>query len=221
MRVLRYVGKRLIFIVPQLFGIILVSFLLVKLIPGDPAVLMLGPFATEEQLLKLRAGMGLQGTVLDQFWIYLKNLVQGDLGTSWQTTRPVLEDLFMRFPATLELITLALVLALGIGIPLGVLAAYFKRSVVKKFSDYYGLLAGALPDFWLGLVLIFFFYTLLGWAPDPLGRLGIAVIAPPTVSGFLIIDSIVAGNWEALWSALGRLILPVVTLGVINAGPIL
>jgi peptide/nickel transport system permease protein len=221
MRVLRYIGKRLIFIVPQLFGIILVSFLLVKLIPGDPAVLMLGPFASEEQLAKLRAGMGLQGSVLDQFWIYLKNLVQGDLGTSWQTTRPVLEDLFMRIPATLELITLALVLALAIGIPLGVAAAYFKRSIIKKFSDYYGLLAGALPDFWLGLVLIFFFYTLLGWTSDPLGRIGISVIPPPTVTGFLIIDSIVAGNWEALWSSLGRLILPVITLGVINAGPIL
>ncbi len=221
MRVLRYVGKRLIFIVPQLFGIILVSFFLVKLIPGDPAVLMLGPFATEEQLEKLRAGMGLQGTVLDQFWIYLTNLVQGDLGTSWQTTQPVLLDLFQRFPATLELITLALLLALVIGIPLGVAAAYFKRSIIKKFSDYYGLLAGALPDFWLGLVLIFFFYTMLDWVPAPLGRLDIALIPPPTVTNFLLIDSVIAGDWQALWSALGRLILPVVTLGVINAGPIL
>jgi len=221
MRVLRYVGKRLIFIVPQLFGIVLVSFLLVKMIPGDPAVLMLGPFATVDQLAKLRAEMGLQGTVLDQFWIYLTNLVQGDLGTSWQTTQPVLLDLFQRFPATLELITLALVLALAIGIPLGVAAAYFKRSIVKKFSDYYGLLAGALPDFWLGLVLIFFFYTLLDWVPAPLGRLDIALVPPPTVTNFLLIDSVIAGNWPALWSALGRLILPVVTLGVINAGPIL
>ncbi|MSO73802.1 MAG: ABC transporter permease [Alphaproteobacteria bacterium] len=221
MRVLRYVGKRLVFIVPQLFGIILVSFLLVKLIPGDPAVLMLGPFATQEQLEKLRAGMGLQGTVLDQFWIYLTNLVQGDLGTSWQTTQPVLLDLFQRFPATLELITLALLLALLIGIPLGVAAAYFKRSIVKKFSDYYGLLAGALPDFWLGLVLIFFFYTVLDWVPAPLGRLDIALVPPPTVTNFLLIDSVIAGDWQALWSALGRLILPVVTLGVINAGPIL
>jgi peptide/nickel transport system permease protein len=221
MRVLRYVGKRLIFVVPQLIGIILVSFLLVKMIPGDPAVLMLGPFATEEQLAKLRADMGLQGTVLDQFWIYLKNLVQGDLGTSWQTTQPVLLDLFQRFPATLELITLALLLALLIGIPLGVAAAYFRRSIVKKFSDYYGLFAGALPDFWLGLVLIFFFYTLLDWVPAPLGRLDIAVIPPPPVTNLLIVDSLIDGNWQALWSALGRLILPVVTLGVINAGPIL
>ena len=221
MRIARYVAKRLLFIGPQLFGIVLVSFLLVKLIPGDPAVLMLGPFATADQLTALRADLGLQGGVLEQFWIYLQKLVQGDLGTSWQTTQPVLDDLMLRFPATLELITLSLLLALLIGIPLGVAAAYFKRSIVRKFSDYYGLLAGALPDFWLGLVLIYLFYTLLGWTPPPLGRIDIALIPPPPVIGFYVFDSLVAGDWAAMWSSLGHLVLPVVTLGIINAGPIL
>jgi ABC-type dipeptide/oligopeptide/nickel transport system permease component len=221
MRVVRYIGKRLLYIGPQLFGIILVSFLLVKLIPGDPAVLMLGPFASEDQLEGLRAQLGLKGSVLEQFWIYLTHLVQGDLGTSWQTTQPVTSDLFQRFPATLELITLSLLLALLIGIPLGVAASYFRRSIVKKFSDYYGLLAGALPDFWFALVLIYLFYTTLQWTPPPLGRIDIALITPPVVTGSLIIDSIIAGDWPALWSSLGHLILPVVTLGVINAGPIL
>lgn len=221
MRIARYVAKRLLFIGPQLFGIVLVSFLLVKLIPGDPAVLMLGPFATADQLTALRADLGLQGGVLEQFWIYLQKLVQGDLGTSWQTTQPVLDDLMLRFPATLELITLSLLLALLIGIPLGVVAAYFKRSIVRKFSDYYGLLAGALPDFWLGLVLIYLFYTLLGWTPPPLGRIDIALIPPPPVIGFYVFDSLVAGDWAAMWSSLGHLVLPVVTLGIINAGPIL
>lgn len=221
MRIARYIGRRLLFIGPQLVGIILVSFVLVKLIPGDPAVMMLGPFATEGQLAKLRAEMGLEGTIIDQFWIYLINLIQGDLGTSWQTTRPVFDDLALRFPATLELITLSLLLALLIGIPLGVAAAYFKRSIVKKFSDFYGLLAGALPDFWFGLILIYIFYTLLEIAPAPLGRIDFAMIAPPSVSNFLIVDSIIAGNWQALGSALAHLVLPVVTLGVINAGPIL
>jgi peptide/nickel transport system permease protein len=221
MRIARYIGKRLVFIVPQLLGIILVSFVLVKFIPGDPAVMMLGPFATDEQLKKLRVDLGLQGTILDQFWIYLKHLVRGDLGTSWQTTKPVLEDLLLRFPATLELITLALLLALVLGIPLGVAAAYFKRSIVKKFSDYYGLLAGALPDFWLGLVLIYLFYLVLGWAPPPLGRIDIAATVPPTVTGSYVVDSLIAGDWTALYSSLSHLALPVITLGVINAGPIL
>lgn len=221
MRVVRYIAKRLLFIGPQLFGIVLVSFLLVKLIPGDPAVLMLGPFATEEQLAALRTDLGLQGSVLEQFWIYFQKLVQGDLGTSWQTTRPVVEDLLLRFPATLELITLSLLLALLIGMPLGVAAACFKRSIVRKFSDYYGLLAGALPDFWFGLVLIYLFYTLLAWTPPPLGRIDIALIPPPAVTGFYVLDSILSGDWSALWSSLGHLVLPVATLGIINAGPIL
>ena len=221
MRILRYIGRRFLFIGPQLFGIILVSFLLVKLIPGDPAVMMLGPFATEQQIAMLNAEMGLEGTIIDQFWIYLQNLVQGDLGTSWQTTKPVFDDLAIRFPATLELITLSLLLALLIGIPLGVAAAYFKRSIVKKFSDYYGLLAGSLPDFWLGLILIYLFYTIMQVAPAPLGRIDFAVLPPAPVTNFLIIDSLIAGNWQALWSTLGHLVLPVVTLAVINAGPIL
>lgn len=221
MRILRFIGRRLLFVVPQLLGIIIVSFLLVKMIPGDPAVMMLGPFASEEQLARLRAQLGLDGTILDQFWIYLQGLVQGDLGTSWQTTRPVMEDLLLRFPATLELVILSLLLALLIGIPLGVAAAYFKRSMVKKFSDYYGLLAGSLPDFWLGLVLIYIFYTQLSWVPPPLGRMGIAILPPPPITNFVVIDSLLAGNWHALWSALGHLALPVITLGVINAGPIL
>ena len=147
--------------------------------------------------------------------------MQGDLGTSWQTTQPVIDDLLLRFPATLELITLSLLLALSIGIALGVAAAYFKRSIVRKFSDYYGLLAGALPDFWLGLVLIYLFYTLLGWTPPPLGRIDIALIAPPPVIGFYVFDSLLAGDWAAMRSSLGHLVLPVVTLGIINAGPIL
>jgi len=221
MRIARYVAKRLLFIGPQLFGIVLVSFLLVKMIPGDPAVLMLGPFATKDQLTALRGDLGLQGGVLEQFWIYLQKLLQGDLGTSWQTTQPVVDDLLLRFPATLELITLSLLLALLIGIPLGVAAAYFKRSIVRKFSDYYGLLAGALPDFWLGLVLIYLFYTLLGWTPPPLGRIDIALIPPPPISGFYVFDSLLAGDWPALSSSLGHLVLPVITLGIINAGPIL
>lgn len=221
MRVARYIGKRLLYIGPQLFGIVLVSFLLVKLIPGDPAVMMLGPFASEDQLAQTRAQLGVDKGVLQQFWLYVTNLVHGDLGTSWQTTQPVTSDLFQRFPATLELITLSLLLALVIGIPLGVAASYFRRSIVKKFSDYYGLLAGALPDFWFALVLIYLFYTELQWTPPPLGRIDIALIAPPTVTGFLIIDSLIARDWAALWSSLGHLILPVVTLGVINAGPIL
>jgi ABC-type dipeptide/oligopeptide/nickel transport system permease component len=221
MHLTRYIISRLLFIIPQLFGIILVGFFLLKLIPGDPAVLMLGPFATSDALAEIRAKLGLDRSLIVQLGYYLLNVVQGDLGRSWQTTRPVLEDLLTRFPATLELISLAMLVALLIGLPLGVAGARFKRGVLRKITDYYGLLAGALPDFWVGLVLIFIFYTLLRLVPAPLGRLDISIIPPPMVTGMYIIDSVLAGNKEALYSALSHLILPVMTLGVIAAGPIL
>jgi peptide/nickel transport system permease protein len=221
MALVGYIGRRLLFVGPQLVGILLVSFLLVKLIPGDPAVLMLGPFATADALARLRAELGLDRTLIEQFLIYLWNVAHGDLGTSWQTTLPVTTDLAQRFPATLELVTLGLLLALLIGIPLGVAGARFQRGVVRRAADYYGLLAGSLPDFWLALVLIFVFYTILGIAPAPLGRIDFAIIPPEPVTGALLIDSLLAGNWAAFRNAAGHLVLPVLTLGLINAGPIL
>jgi ABC-type dipeptide/oligopeptide/nickel transport system permease component len=216
-----YIGRRLLFVAPQLFGIILVSFMLVKLIPGDPAVLMAGPFASERVLAELRADLGLDKSLAEQFFIYIGNVVQGDLGRSWQTTLPVTEDLAQRFPATLELITLSLLLALAIGIPLGIAGARRKTGIIRRIADYYGLFAGALPDFWFALVLIFLLYTGLGLVPAPLGRLDFAIIPPPTITGFLLIDSLLDGNLTAFWNAAGHLVLPVITLGVINAGPIL
>lgn len=221
MPLLAYIGRRLIFVIPQLLGILFVSFMLVKLIPGDPAVMMLGPFATEDGLAKLRTELGLDRSVLEQFGIYVMRILEGDLGTSWQTTMPVTSDLAQRFPATLELVTLSLAVALLIGIPLGVAGAKNSSGILRKIADYYGLMAGSLPDFWFALVLIFVFYTMLGIAPAPLGRLDFVIIPPNPVTGSLLIDSLLEGNWAAFRNTAGHLVLPVLTLGVINAGPIL
>lgn len=221
MRVLSYLGHRIVFILPQLLGIVLVSFMLVKSIPGDPATLMLGPTATPEAIAGLREQLGLDKPLYVQFFIYVANLFSGDLGTSWQTTRPVLEDLLMRFPATLELVTLSLLLAIIIGVSVGLASALNEKGWVARVSDLYGLSAGSLPDFWLGLVLIFIFYTILGWAPAPLGRIDMAVISPPPVTGLYTVDALIAGDMEAFVSAVKHLVLPVLTLGLINAGPIM
>ena len=221
MLLLRFIARRIPYVIPQLFGITLVSFFMVKLIPGDPAVMMLGPMASERSLTALREKMGLSKPLWQQFLYYIRDVIHGDFGTSWQTTRPVTEDLFQRFPATLELVTIGLLLALIIGFPLGVAAARLRSGPVRKFADYYGLLAGAMPDFWLALVLIYIFYTQLGWIAAPLGRIDMAVVPPKTVTGSLVIDSLLTGNFEALSSSFGHLVLPVLTLGIINAGPIL
>ncbi len=221
MSVLFSLSKRLVFVVPQLLGIVLVSFLLVKSIPGDPAVLMLGPTATPSAIAALQQQLGLDQPLYTQFLIYVRDLLHGDLGTSWQTTRPVLEDLVQRFPATLELVTYSLVLAILIGVTLGVYAARNPSGWVARVTDFYGISAGALPDFWFALVLIFIFYTVLGWAPAPLGRIDMIVLPPMPVTGALTIDSLLAGDFEAFKSACAHLVLPVLTLGLLNAGPIL
>jgi len=221
MRVARYLLQRLAFVLPQLLGIVLVSFLLLKSIPGDPAVLMLGPTATPDAIAGLRAQMGLDKPLTSQFVLYVGHLLHGDLGTSWQTTRPVLDDLLQRFPATLELVTFSLILAIAVGLSLGTLSALRPHGWVARAVDLYGLAAGALPDFWFALVLIFVFYSAAHWAPAPLGRLDISVIAPATITGFLTIDTLLAGDLEAFRSAVAHLVLPVLTLGLINAGPIM
>jgi ABC-type dipeptide/oligopeptide/nickel transport system permease component len=221
MMILRYIGTRLVFIVPQIVGIILVAFILIKTIPGDPAILMLGPMATTSSIAQLRTQLGLDQSLPVQFWIYLKHLATGDFGTSWQTTRPVLEDLMQRFPATLELVTYGMLLALFIGIPLGVLSAVNRKGALAKIGNIYGLLAGALPDFWLALTLIYIFYTVLGLAPAPIGRIDVMLLPPPSVVGFYTVDSLLAGDWIVFSSTVSHLLLPVLTLGVINAGPIM
>ncbi len=217
----RYIGERVLFLIPQIIGIVLVGFVLIKAVPGDPATLMLGPMATPDSIARLRGELGLDKSLPVQFVIYLSKLAHGDLGTSWQTTQPVLEDLKVRFPATLELITFGLALALLIGIPLGIVSAMRTHRALARIGDFYGLVAGALPDFWLALLLIYIFYSLLGWVSSPIGRIDVSIVPPETITGFYTTDSLIEGNWQAFWSAVQHLILPVATLGLINAGPIL
>jgi peptide/nickel transport system permease protein len=211
----------MLFLVPQIVGIVLVGFILIKAVPGDPATLMLGPMATPDSISRLRGELGLDKPLPVQFFIYIDKLAHGDFGTSWQTTQPVLVDLRVRFPATLELVTSGLLVALLIGIPLGVVSALRKRGSLAKLGDFYGLVAGALPDFWLALILIYVFYSLLGWVSSPIGRIDVMIIPPETITGFYSVDSVLEGNWPALWSSAQHLVLPVATLGLINAGPIL
>ena len=230
MRIARYLLYRLTFILPQLLGIVLVSFFLVKSIPGDPAVLMLGPTATPDAIASLRAQMGLDQPLYIQFILYVNHLLHGDLGTSWQTTRPVLDDLIQRFPATLELVTFSLILAIVVGMGLGVVSALNPKGWMGRLADMYGLSAGALPDFWFALVLIFVFYTLgarrralprgLGQPPNLRRKVPQAArLAMARHHGAT--DTLLAGDMEAFRSAVSHLILPVLTLGLINAGPIM
>ena len=221
MKVLRYLAVRLAFVLPQVFGVALVAFFLLKLIPGDPAPMMLGPLATTEAVAKLRAEMGLDQPLPNQFVAYLGRLVQGDLGRSWQTTNPVLVDLAQRVPATLELITLSLLIAIAVGVPLGLAAGRRPEGRMARLADGYAVTAGALPDFWLALVLIFVFYSVFKLVPPPIGRLDFATFPPPAVTGSYLVDALLAGNIVTFRAALSQLLLPVATLAIIYIVPIL
>jgi peptide/nickel transport system permease protein len=217
----RYLGRRLLFVVPQLIGITFITFLLVQLIPGDPARLMLGPLASEETIHLLRDHMGLNRSFPEQYVLYVWHALHGDLGSSWQSGNPVATDLRQRLPATLELITYSLLLSVLIAIPLGVRAARRPGKVSDRFSFGYGLVAGALPEFWLGLILILIFYVKLGWSAAPDGRLDVGVDPPTRITGAYTIDALFTANWTALESALKHLVLPVATLTITTVGPIL
>lgn len=220
-RPLRIVLSRLAMIVPQMIGVTLVTFLLVRLLPGDPVRLILGNFATPASIKAMHIKLGLDQSLPVQAWRYLVSVLHGDLGLSPFTSNPVLVDLAQRGPATLELILYAMILTVIVAVSVAVLSVIRPGGIVDVASRAYGLAAGAIPDFWVALLLVFFLFHVLGWAPAPFGRIDAMVTPPPAVTGFLTIDSLLAGNMTAFRSAAARLALPVLTLTIVNAGALM
>jgi ABC-type dipeptide/oligopeptide/nickel transport system permease component len=212
-------GRRLRFVLIQLFGAILITFLLVRLVPGDPARALAGGGASQETVQHIREQLHLNDSLPVQFWTYLTNLVQGNLGESTSTGNAVLNDLVERAPATIELITYAMLVSLLVAVPLGILLARSKRRIAKGFVQGYALLGGAIPDFWLALLLIYLLCYGVGIFPAPVGRIGF-LPPPPKVTGFYTFDSLVNGEFGTLWDSLKYLALPVITLVLVYSGQI-
>ncbi|GLS44257.1 peptide/nickel transport system permease protein [Methylobacterium brachythecii] len=204
-----------------MFGVMFATFFLIRLLPGDPALLLLGNMATPEAIVSLRERLGLNDSIWVQFVRYLDNVAHGDLGTSIFTSNPVLQDLLERAPATLELICWAMLATVIIGVAVAVTAVVRRGGAVDRASRIYGLAAGAIPDFWVALLLIYFLFYLLGVAPAPFGRIDALLPPPNRITGFYIIDSLLTGNWDAFISSAGRLVLPVLTLTIVNAGALM
>jgi ABC-type dipeptide/oligopeptide/nickel transport system permease component len=211
-RFLLFAAKRLLLTIPQLFVVSVIVFFLIRLLPGDPSYTLAGPYASPDRIAEVRQGLGLDQPIVSQYIQYLGRVFAGDFGTSWRTSQPVLADIQQRLPATLELVFAAVLLSILIGVPLGVAVAAAKGGVLERIVFFYGMLAGSLPDFWIGLLLILVFFYLLGWAPAPLGQLDFAVSTPDHVTGAYAVDALLTGNWEALSSASAQLVLPVLTL---------
>ena len=214
------VGHRLAQSVPSILGILVISFVLTRALPGDPAVYFAGAMADEESIAEVRAALGLDRGWLEQFFIYTRNLLQGDLGMSLNTGQPVLQELVTRFPASLELTLTGLGLAILVAVPLGILAATRPGSWIDHLCRVLVTAGVSLPTFFTGLFLVYIFYYQLGWAPSPLGRIDILSFPPEHVTGFYLIDSLLAGETGTFAAALHQLILPAVTLGLFALAPI-
>ena len=209
----RYAITRFLTIVPVLIGVSLIVFSFTHLIPGDPAVAMLGERATPERVQEVRAQLGLDRPLYTQYFIYVGKILHGDLGASILRGDPVLRDLVRRFPATVELATSAILIAILVGVPMGIVSAVWRNSFFDGFSRLVALTGVSMPIFWLGLMLAWCFGVMLGWLPTGF-RLGTNVTLV-TVTHFNILDSLLTGNWPALASSLRHLILPAVALSTI------
>ncbi|WP_273204614.1 ABC transporter permease [Marinobacter subterrani] len=217
---LRKVAFRLLQAVPTVFGILVVCFLLTRALPGDPAAYFAGPMADAESIEEVRKTLGLDKPLPMQFVTYVGDLVQGDLGMAISTGQPVMSELASRLPASLELTLGALLLSFLIAVPLGVLAATRPNTWVDHICRFLVTAGVSLPTFFTGLALMYVFYYLLGWAPAPMGRLDMMHLPPESVTGFLTIDAIIAGEWEVLGAALAQLALPLITLALFTLAPI-
>jgi peptide/nickel transport system permease protein len=200
-------------IIPVLLGVSIIVFFMVRAIPGDPAQILLGQTATQAQVQQLREQMGLDKPVVAQYGLFLRDAVKGDLGESIVTGRPVTTELLVRFPATLELTSFAMLIAIVVGVPVGVISAVKQYSMLDKITSTFALAGISMPIFWLAMVLVVIFSVNLGLLPFP-GRLSSGV-SITSITGLVLVDSLLTGNFAGFWDGLEHLILPAAALGTI------
>jgi peptide/nickel transport system permease protein len=217
---LAYFLRRLSLVIPTLVGVTLITFTLTYVLPGNPAVVKAGPLVSPDVVKEIEKQMGLDQPPWVQYSRYIGGILRGDLGESSSTGRPVLEDFKQRLPATLELTLASLLIALVLGIPLGVQSAVHRDTAIDHIGRIVGVAGVAMPTFWTGLLALYVFFYLLGVAPAPLGRLGPGIDPPHAITGLYVVDSLLTGNWRALGSALDQLMLPSLTLGLSVMAPI-
>jgi ABC-type dipeptide/oligopeptide/nickel transport system permease component len=216
----KLIAKRLLASIPTLIGVVVVTFALTRLLPGDPAAYFAGNAASAEAVEQIRVKLGLNDSIPTQFFRYVGELARGELGTSLTTGQSVRTEIIQRLPASLELTLIALTLALVVAVPLGVLAATRPGSWVDQLCRVITTAGVSLPIFFTGLLFAYVFYFLLGWAPSPLGRLDTYASSPPHLTGFYLIDSAIAGQGATFMSAAKQLVLPALTMALFVMAPI-
>jgi peptide/nickel transport system permease protein len=210
---LRTIVNLLFSVALTFFGLLLVTFIIGRVVPIDPVLAIVGDRAQEHVVERVREELGLNLPLYQQFAIYVWKVLQGDLGVSVLTANPVLEDIKRVFPATLELASVATLFGVSLGVPMGVLAGVYQGRWPDQVIRVVGLLGYSVPVFWLGLMGLLLFYAKLDWVPGP-GRLDVfydGLVDP--VTGVLLIDSAMAGEWDIFWNAVSHVILPAAILG--------
>ncbi|HZW83843.1 MAG TPA: ABC transporter permease [Candidatus Deferrimicrobium sp.] len=209
---LKYIIKRILMLIPVLIGVSIIVFLIMRVFSPDPAPIVLGQHATQEAADAWRQVNGLNDPIYLQYWHYLKGALTGDLGTSYYTKLPVLKEIFTRFPATIELAVVAIILASIFGILIGVISAVKKNSIFDNAGMFLALIGVSMPIFWLGILLIILFSGTLHWLPSN-GRIN-PLLQPGHITGFYLIDSLATGNMSAFMDALRHLVLPASALAM-------
>jgi peptide/nickel transport system permease protein len=214
MSLIQHIIRRLVLMVPMLIGVTLLLFIVTHLIPADPLSVILTEKSMEDPnaVAAATAKWGLDKPLPEQYLIYVKNLLQGDLGTSFKTKNPVVNDLKTFLPATIELAICSFIFAILLGLPLGIISAVRSGKLVDHFTRVFSLLGASMPPFWSGLIVLFVFYYLLKIAPGP-GRIDSHLRSPDTITGLFTVDSALTGNWPAFNSSFSHLILPSIILG--------
>lgn len=214
-----YVLRRFVGIVFVLIGVSIVTFVISHIVPGDPAAAALGDRARDEQVAAFRAEYGLDRPVPEQYLIYVRGLLTGDLGKSIRSRRPVTQDLAEKFPATIELSIAALLIAITLGVPAGIWSSIYRNRWPDYLVRIFSLVGGSLPIFWLGLLMIGLLYGQLGLLPGG-GRIDQFIPPPERITGLYTIDSFLTGNTLALQSSVQHLILPAFVLGYFSTAVI-
>jgi peptide/nickel transport system permease protein len=210
---LKRIAQFLIVLATTLLGLVAVTFFIGRIVPIDPVIAIVGDRAPPHVYERVRQELGLDLPMIQQFWIYLKKAVTGDFGNSVLTTNPVMTDIANVFPATLELATLGTVIGTLVGIPLGVLAAVKRGTFIDQLVRLLGLVGYSIPIFWLGLMALLLFYAKLGWVAGP-GRIDVTYSYLYTpVTGIVLLDTAMQGQWDAFWDAVSHIILPTCLLG--------
>lgn len=214
MNLIQNLIRRLFLIIPMAIGITLLLFVVTHIVPVNPLAVILTERSMDdpEAIAAATAKWGLDKPLPVQYAIYLKNLLQGDLGVSFKTKNPVALDLKNFLPATIELAICSFIFAILLGLPLGIISAYRSGSLADQATRIFSLLGASMPPFWSGLLILFVFYYKLEWAPGP-GRIDSRIGSPAPVTGLFVVDSLLEHNMPAFWSSLGHLVLPSIILG--------